>query len=131
MARELDERDLSRLDAHRDAASSASEASDLYSSEHSGRPVEDGPYSGSDEPVRFADSAASVGVIGQGSIDAFTSRRQPGQLGDGGPCVLTARASPRQQLGIRQCASGVDGSLAGQRAALSMPERAEAGTWAA
>ena len=53
MARELDERDLSRLDAHRDPASSSSETSDLYSSEHSGgRPAEDGPYSGSDEPVR-------------------------------------------------------------------------------
>ena len=51
MARELDERELSRLENHRDAASSASDASDLYSSELSGRPVEDGPYSGSDEPV--------------------------------------------------------------------------------
>ena len=51
MARELDERDLSRLDNHRDAASSSSDASDLYSSELSGRPAEE-PYSGSDEPVR-------------------------------------------------------------------------------
>ena len=73
MARELDERDLGRLDAHRDAASSASEASDLYSSEHSGRPVEDGPYSGSDEPVRSAELASRLGVIGHGSIDPSAS----------------------------------------------------------
>ena len=56
MARELDERELSRLDdTHRDAASSSG-ASDLYASseQFSGRPAGEEDYSGSEEAVSLS-----------------------------------------------------------------------------